>query len=280
MRTRWRRGGDERRGYRALLSTPCAWGSLRSHPLSTGPVDATVPADFPRCHCPLALLAWSRPGGHCARRLLVRQGRRRHHGRRRVPVAAARPLAPTHSLPTSAGDAPAALGHPRTRRPRSRRLAGRGARCAGRRTRPAGGGRHARAPAAPRVGAATLSPNVAMCSLHCWQPTIAPVVADCGADPDGAALAVAAAAGRSVLVTATVLPGAATRRGRAAAAIRGRARQRTRPGPAPRRRRRGRRCTGRGRGPRRSRGRPSGRCRSARLAAASRRSSGSCADAA
>ena len=113
-------------------------------------------------------------------------------------------------------------------------------------------------------GDGTAAPRSApTCSLASSPPTGAPVVVDCGTDPSGVALAVAASATRSLLVTRPCF--LALRRAVAlpAAPLGGRAAHRARARPRPRRRRaHGGRAGGR-RGRRRPAGRPGRRRRAA-----------------
>ena len=94
----------------------------------------------------------------------------------------------------------------RSREPGHRRLAGRRARRAARRPPPARGPRRRRPRPPPPRRRDRCCPTGPTCSPASSPPTAATVVVDCGTDPSGVALAVAASATRSVLVTRRLLP--------------------------------------------------------------------------
>ena len=179
-----------------------------------------------------------------------------------VLLARRAPAAPL--IADLAGDVPAALG---LAEPDGPGLAGWLAAGAdvpadalGRLEQPAGAGPRA----CCRGARAARRPSGPTCSPRSSPPTPRPVVADCGAEPDGAALAVAAGATRSLLVTRPCFLSLRRRWRVPAAALRGRAAHRARPRPQPRRRRGLRRRPGRRRGRGRPAGRPGGRRRPAR----------------
>ena len=89
------------------------------------------------------------------------------------------------------------------------------------------------------------------------------IVADCGTDPSGVALTIAAGASRSLFVTRPCFLALRRAAGAAAAPLRGGAAERAGTGARPRRRRARRRCPRGRRGRRRSAGRAGGRRRSA-----------------